>query len=416
MRLLLAAWLVCAACSSPPGAAPGPPTFPDVLQTDGGWDAGPGSSYGLPVLAIAAEATQLERLHEKINEDISLDAKVHLQGETYEGVTLELHGGFARTVAKKSYRLIFSDDHKPSVDLFGASEPETHRRLVLQAAWIDPTFMRNKLTFDVIRELGGLAPRVDFAVVTVNGVWMGLYTVIERVDRLYLDRQGLSKDANLYKAESHWANWQAKEDPLKGYDVQLGEENSHDDLGELLDALTYTQRSPSAFAGSVEPLLEVADFHTWQMVHTLAMNKDTYTKNYYLYHDLTAASSTPEDRFRIVSWDADATWGINWNAALLEPDETAWHGTDGFSPRLYDMEAYRSTYAQMYAEALTGALSPTSLRLRVAAMDGLIRTAALADLITWQRDDDYDVAVYRLLDVIGQRVAIMTEIVAELSP
>lgn len=33
------------------------------------------------------------------------------------------------------------------------------RDLTFLAAWIDPTYMNNKLTMDVILEMGGLAPR-----------------------------------------------------------------------------------------------------------------------------------------------------------------------------------------------------------------------------------------------------------------
>ena len=366
-------------------------------------------SFGLPVMVIQGSGNDLTQIHERFDEEITINVQVSWKGRSWSDVKLELHGGFARTVPKKSYRLVFPDDDELTGDVFGDGDTEEQRRLVLQASWIDQTFMRNKLTMDLVRELGGLAPRVGFVILEMNGQWLGLYQAIERIDRPYLNRHHLDKDGNLYKAESHWANWQAKEDPLAGYDVQEGKENPHEDLGELLDALSFTPAEFEAFESEVAPRLNLEDFMTWQTVHTLAMNADTFTKNYYLYHDIDAHPGTKKARFRVISWDADATWGNSWDGAVLEPDLASWHGSDAFSPRLFSVPEYKASYVQSYQDALDGSLSSGVIDLRIAATESLISQAAQADLEHWGRDGSFDEELNRLKGAVTERVTTMKQ-------
>jgi spore coat protein CotH len=43
------------------------------------------------------------------------------------------------------------------------------------------------LTFDVVMEAGGIAPRTAFAEISVNGVYHGFYLLIERVEDTFID-------------------------------------------------------------------------------------------------------------------------------------------------------------------------------------------------------------------------------------
>ena len=374
----------------------------------------PETLHGLPVIDIAIDPDELDHMHELFDDEIQAIVAVTMFGVRYGDVEFELHGGFARTVPKKSYRLEFTDESKPLVDLFSDGEVDDHHRFVLTAAWIDPTYVRQKITMDVIRDLGGLAPRVDFVNLYLNGDWHGLYQIVERIDKPYLKRQELNRDGNLYKAENDSANWQAKSKPLKGYDVVINDDNPTDDLGELLEALSYTPTTLGDFQTEVEPLLDLDDFHVWQMVHTCAMNRDTFTKNYYLFHDLDAVAGEPEARFRIITWDTDATWGINWDGEPLSTDEQQWHGTENFSPRLYAIDSYLGTYRARYLAALDDELSPVSMKLRVAAAVSRIRTAAEADLELWGRDADLDDAVDTLKAAIDEREAAIRPVIEAL--
>lgn len=365
--------------------------------------------FALPHFGIRVGAKELERLdsHTKEADAVELSVAVVASGRCYRDVILELHGGTSRTFPKKSYRLTFPEEDPLRTDLFSAL-PEEHRRVVLQASWIDPTFMRNALTMEAARASGGLAPRVAFATVSFDGAPYGLFAVVERIDRVWLERQELDEEGNLYKASSHAANWGANADPMAGFEWKEGQGDDPSDLALLRERLSKTAATAKDFKAKIEPILDLDDFMAWQRVNTLAMNADTYTKNYYLYHDVEADAGSPKARFRVVNWDADATWGQNWDGKPLAPTGTAWYGSDAFSPRLFGIESYREEYLEEYEEALAGRLSAKGLRARVDAWAPAIRDAARWDLDLWQPGLDFDAELARLYKAIDARVQTMS--------
>jgi len=392
---------------------------------DGSTTLQPRERHGLPVIDICADPDALDALDAHTDEAsaIEIEALVDYDGVRYEDVEMELHGGFARTVAKKSYRLEFESDGIPCA-FDGEADPDRQRHLVLQASWIDPTFLRNDLTFAAIRAVGGLAPRTGYAWVDINGEPWGLYLVIERIDRRFLERHALDDDANLYKAVNHHANWVAKVDPLAGFEHKVNEDNPTDDLGPFLTILTTTPTTAEAFEREVEPVLHLDDWTAYQVVHALALDQDAFTKNYYLYHDLEAAPGTPRARFRIISWDADATWGRNWNGEPIDvatwPGQglgvaaNAWHGRDGFSPRLLSIPHYRDRYLAYAEAALGGPLEAEVLDDRAARRGADIAAAARADLARWQPELDFDAELVTLRAAIDRRHADLRHRVHEL--
>ena len=56
-------------------------------------------------------------------------------------------------------------------------------KFVLRNEWGDAkTMLRNKLAQDLFKQLGAPAPRIEYAELSVNGEYFGLYTLEERVD------------------------------------------------------------------------------------------------------------------------------------------------------------------------------------------------------------------------------------------
>jgi len=353
-------------------------------------------------LAISVDPADLQRVLEAPDERIELDSSVRIGQRHYRGVEFELHGGLARRFVKKSFRLKFRRSQQPRLDLFGDG-PEPVRRIVLQASWVDTTFVRNKLTMDLVRASGGLAPRIGHVLVELNGLCMGLYAAIERIDDDWLARQGLAPQGNLYKAENHYANWTAAHAPTGFAETT----NADGDMGDLLAMLGALQSAPAdhgSFRREVEPRLSLEDFFTWHMVHTFAMNQDTFTKNFYFYHDPEALPGTPEDRFRLVSWDADATFGNNWDGQPLHASEDWLHGGNRFSPRLFGIPEYWTPYLRRFEEALRE--GPLRVELLQSGADDLrasLHAEARWDLQRWHRGVDYDAEMDRLDEVLRER-------------
>ncbi len=361
---------------------------------------------GIPTIhtvEVELSADDWALIHQDPLAEVEVPAQIAVAGVGAPG-EFELHGGFARTVAKKSYRVRLSD--ATPLALFG--EAEWHQRFVLQAAWIDPTWLRNPLTFGLVTALGGLAPRVSFAELFVRGEYEGLYQIIERVDEHYLDSRGLSRHAQLYKADTNSANWKAKVDPMSGFNLVLGDAERTADLAALFNATTYTPATLTSFQENLEPLLDLEDFARWQRVMVLAGNRDSYTKNYYHYH----AGGAP---FRLVAWDCDATWGVSWDGEPSPPDSLEWHGYDAFSPRLFSIPEYRERHVQASGDLLAGVGRVSRLGQSVRAAARHLEAAAARDAVRWPGRIPLAEAVATLSQAIEQRAAALGEVLEGLA-
>ena len=64
------------------------------------------------------------------------------------------------------------------------------REFTLHNNYQDPTMMREKITYEVCRDMGLLALRTAYARVYINDEYWGLYTVVEGKDELFEHRLG----------------------------------------------------------------------------------------------------------------------------------------------------------------------------------------------------------------------------------
>jgi hypothetical protein len=362
-------------------------------------------------LCLWARAEDLQALDADPKARLEVPAEVSLVGQRYGAVQLELHGGTARTFEKKSYRVRFADDH-PEFDFFGDGEHK-EERLVLQASWIDQTFVRAKLVMDLVRELGGLAPRVGYARLHVNGKYQGLYQVIERVDEHYLERNGFARDGNLYKAENHAADFGVHDDPLAGFAEITHEDMQADDLAELFQACMTTEQTHAAFEQSVAPRVSLEDFQIWYLVMSYALNLDTFSKNYYLYHDPQAQDPEHGSAFRIIHWDADTSFGMWWDGTRWkEPGSAELYGQrNKFAPRLFAITEYRQAYLERFRELLGSTFASERVLTRARQLLDVLEPYIVEERERWKRSGAWDDERAYLEETIVLRSEVMTKAV-----
>ncbi len=121
-----------------------------------------------------------------------------------------------------------------------------------------------------------------------------------------------------------------------------------------------------------------------------------------------------EDRFKIIAWDGDATFGNNWDGTPVSAGEDDLIGTDSFSPRLVTVPAYQTAYLAAYQEALSGSFDVVTLQETALFWAETIAPWARADLSLWERDDlDFDDATEDLVSVIGTRHTILSAAVSD---
>jgi len=208
---------------------------------------------------------------------------------------------------KKSFKIKFDKYVKNSLyDGIGT--------INLNNAFKDPSFVREKVYYELANTLGIAAPRVSYAAVYINDEYWGLYFLTEQVDKtMFTGRFGEEEDGNLFKGDPRGTleyRGADKEVYKQSYDLETNEKA--DDWSDLIEFLRVLNTTPlEDLPGAVEPLLDVEAVLSWLALDNYTVNLDSYTgsgHNYYLYHRLS------DNRFTPIPWDpmrlgGYSTWG-----------------------------------------------------------------------------------------------------------
>jgi len=278
---------------------------------------------------------------------------------------VRFHGASSQAFAKKSFAVTLD---APTALLGMNQSPHW----VLNAAYIDRSLMRHKLSYDLFRSLSTTAaPRFAaasrFVEVNFNGDYQGAYLLMERVDRIMFGLRPYNSNeirhACVYKAIDHAANFsqpghggyeQREPDPLA-----LAYWQPLDSLNKFVSSAPDAQFfDPVTGIASRLDLDNAIDFH---LLVLLTSNMDGITKNFIVAADAPAASSV-KPRFFFAPWDYDATFGRNWDATVVPP--SAWLANHLFD-RLLDQPAYRDKFAARWNELRKRAFSAKTIQAMI---------------------------------------------------
>jgi hypothetical protein len=227
--------------------------------------------------------------------------------------------------------------------------------LNLKSMYNDPSQLREGLAWRLFRQAAIPAPRHTYARFGINGTYLGLFSVIEQVDRAFLKEHfGRGSRGNLFKVycgqigpgtlehrvgpdgDDSGRQYRTEgDDPtyrLKSYSRAAGAD-SYDDLARFVRVVNGVGRpggeekfGTDAFAASVRDVFAVPAFLRWAGLNVLIGAWDNYfatPANYYLYNSGRAGADdvVASPYFTFVPWDYDNTFGIDYVG-------TAWQYTD----------------------------------------------------------------------------------------
>ena len=262
---------------------------------------------------------------------------------------IKLHGASSQAYPKKSFAISLATP----VAFFGLRESP---HWILNAAYIDRSLMRHKISYDLFRSLSTssskrFAAGSGFVEVQFNGRYEGVYLWMERIDRSLLELRAYQSNelthACVYKAVDHAANFsqpghggyeQREPDPLvASYWQPL------DEFNQFVSSASVAQFSDAmGGVGSRLDLDNAIDFH---LLVLLTSNMDGITKNFMIARDRATNPTANGGRFFFVPWDYDATFGRNWNGEVVPA--TAWLSNHLFD-RLLGLKDYRARFVKRW--------------------------------------------------------------------
>jgi hypothetical protein len=273
-------------------------------------------------------------------------------GVVYQTATFSLVNSGNRTLwaSKRSWKADLEPDG-------GGERLAGMSKLNLKAMFNDPSQMREALAWRLFARAGVPASRHTYAKLGLNATYMGLFTVVEQVDKRFLkDRFGDNDEGNLYKAACGQLGCATLERRVGGDGGDGGRHYMASDPGDQTYRLTTNEDDPAAntyedlarfirvidgaglaggdgrfegaaFRQSVEDLFNVRAFLRWAGVNVLIGSWDNYfatPSNYFLYNsgrrgDERGFMASPY--FTFIPWDYDNSFGIDFFG-------TRWQHTD----------------------------------------------------------------------------------------
>jgi spore coat protein CotH len=317
-------------------------------------------------------------------------SSVQFNGESWNSVGFRYSGNstlqtsWRNGTQKISFRLDFDEyeDQDPATQnqrFYG------FKQLSFKSNAMDDSYLREKVTGDIFRDAGVIAPQTAFYEVYVDygeGLkYFGLYTAVEIVDDTVIKTQFSDDSGNVYKPEGTGAAFEEGTFNKESFEKQTNEAQADwSDVQALFTALHSDLRltDPAAWRSNLEKVLDVDAFIRWLSVDTIVQNWDTYgsmAHNYYLYTD-------PSDG--LITW-------IPWdnNMALSATNRgPGGDGGPGRGPRdldlttvgdqwplisiLMDDPVYQARYRQYLQETIDNTLQPDALAARYQKYHDLI--------------------------------------------
>lgn len=264
----------------------------------------------------STQPNSLEILHLGITSShpISWSEKTPCELSYYSGfdtiqlpASIKFRGGMSSKYWKHSYSMELNTPFQ-----FPGLKPDDD--FILNANYIDRSFIRHTLSFDLFRQMdkGNVAPYYQYAQLSLNNKPQGLYVLMEKLNAGSLSIQKKDNNAAVYKdpgffkdslippsSISSWAG-------LKWPKTLLPSTEHH--IQELMHFIWSS--SEEEFAKHFESWFQFNTILDWHLLLLLSNNSDGLLKNFYLYKK---SSNTP---YSVAIWDYDHSFGRDGDSEL----------------------------------------------------------------------------------------------------
>ena len=326
----------------------------------GGPDAGPGTNEpdsaasrdpGKPVLAPALDVTtepaddavfvfdpNVVRSYDVIVDPAALEmanmqpsteawvpARIWFEGKQYGPYMMRYKGGAGSfrppcttegydgaKAGKCSFKLGF-DEVDPELRFFGL------KSLNFQSMNNDDSLLRERLGYSLFRDFGVAAPRATHARVSFNGVYEGLFALVEMIDgRFTRARFADGGEGNVYKEA-----WPDQDDP----DFYLGQLRTNEDENPSVDGMLQLHAAVARGGSAVSEFIDPAYTMRYLAVDRVITNDDGI---FHFYCKLDG-SSPPRNhnfywyeaerggQFWLIPWDLDQSFhATSWAHIAIE--------------------------------------------------------------------------------------------------
>lgn len=333
-------------------------------------------------------------------------AQVIIDGTAVDSVGIQFKGNssyYNYPSNKKPFTLDFNE-------YIAGQKYDGLKKLNLNNMYQDPAFMREKMFLDFCQENGIFAPRSNYAKLYLNGTYWGLYLMVERIDKTFLEDRFGNKNGNLWKGDGPGAACANLEyhgtlqSYYNCYELKTNEiVNDWSALVDLTDQINNT--SDLEFRDSLEAVMNTNSFIKSWAAYNLFCDFDSYpyryTHNYYTYQN------TFTDKFEWIVWDVSTAFGLDIPMTIAQVENTS---VEYISPtttdrplanRMLANSIYRDTYLQYICSYANNEFNAINLDPKIDAYYNLIKSDVYTDPMKMYSDANFDDNIDMNINVSG---------------
>ena len=267
------------------------------------------------------------------------------------------------------------------------------RRIILNNAVQDPTYMCEYIGYGLFRDVGVPAPRIGYATVAVNQEPYGLYVQVEAVSNDFLKRWYSKTEGNLYEGSFRdVVEWRELD-----LDSNQGRENRRD-LRRL--AKSIEKADDNNPWESLADYVDLGNFTRFIALEQLVNHWDGYTQtnNYRMYYN-------PETKkFEFFPHGADQLF--------QDVRGNIFRDQRGILSRaLVQTDSGKQRYCQMMNQLLEQVWDESKIKSRIAETYRLIHPYIATDLEKGRRVEEFEESIRRMLKFIdARRYAVLSQL------
>ncbi len=226
------------------------------------------------------------------------EASITFDGITLDSIAIRTKGGSSlRAVSQSnSDRYSFKIDINEYVDgqkFFGL------KKFTLQNSYNDPSYMREVIAYDLMKEIGVAAPEHAYVNVYINNELFGFYLMVEVIDSEFIENYFDNTNGDLYKPDGTGSDLQWISGDITDY-TGINQQNNE----ETTDNGAFINFIEEMDAGS-DSVIDVDSLLRYMSVSVSLSNLDSYhgtlAHNYYIYEQ--------DGLFTFLPWDLNESFG-----------------------------------------------------------------------------------------------------------
>ncbi|RED64158.1 CotH kinase family protein [Cohnella lupini] len=296
----------------------------------------------IPIRAITISDAASWELEKNLWNDEFVPAKMTVNGVAVS-VKIRHRGGHTRDYPKRSYEVV-----------------NKNQTVHYNAEFDDPSAIRNALSFAFFPMIGVPTQKAKHVLLKMNGRSLGVYLEIEAVERSFFRKRKIGASSLFYAVNNRadFGLYSPDSDRLKssltsGYEHRFGDSSEKVKLAAFIKGINV--RNGKQAESFIRSRLDVSNYLRWLTGAVLTGNYDGFEQNYAIYR------SGGTDKFRMIPWDYEGTWGRNCYGRLVDSDMVQVTGYNFLTRKMLKYSSFRNQYQSTLRTALAGPFTETRI-------------------------------------------------------